>query len=112
LIVAWSGGDIDIVLDQFGTDDPVVTATIVTPAGDLAVMAEPITQGRRLVLDGLHMHGVNLRPGQLGWLRLRWLAQAVMERLDLDEIVVRGAVRTSGANPGRRPGERRFKRAP
>jgi hypothetical protein len=108
--VRWSGNDIDIEVDDLGTDDPVVPARITTPAGVLEVVAEPAQEGRRLVLERLHMHGVDVGPRQFGLANLRALAQAVMERMDLDEIVIRGAVRTSGANPGHRPGERRFTR--
>lgn len=108
--VHWSGDDIEIEADDLGTDDPVVTARITTPAGILDVMAEPSQKGRCLVLERLHMHGVDIGPRQFGLANLRALAQAVMERMDLDEIVIRGAVRTSGANPRRRPGERRFTR--
>ena len=106
----WSGDDIAIEVDDPGTEDPVMTARIVTPAGVLDVMAEPSQQGRCLVLERLHMHGVDVGPGEFGARSLLALVQAVMERMDLDEIVIRGAVRTSGANPGRRPGERRFTR--
>ena len=88
----------------------VVTARITSPAGVLDVMAEPSQHGRRLVLERLHMQGVDLGPCQFGLANLRALAQAVMERMDLGEIVIRGAVRTSGANPGRRPDERWFTR--
>jgi hypothetical protein len=108
--VSWSAEDIEIVLDALGTDDPVVTATIRTPLGDLEVMAEPKVIGRRLLLEGLHMHGLDGGPGGFGWAGLRALAQAVMEKMDVDEIVIRGALRTSGARPARKPGEQRFAR--
>src|SRR5580658_5601103 len=42
-------------------------------------------------------------PNTLGWTTLRMLAQSVMELLDVDELRIEGAPRTSGANPGRRP---------
>jgi hypothetical protein len=40
------------------------------------------------------------------------LARATLDWLgdDYDELIVEGAVRTSGANPGRRPGDLRFTR--
>ena len=106
----WTVADIEIVLDDDLTDDPVVTGHIVTPAGELLVMAEVEVLHRELVLRGLHIHGVTLGPNELGWPRLRQLAHAVMERLDVDAIVIEGAVRTSGAHRGRVPRTLRFTR--
>lgn len=74
-------------------------------------MAEPEELGRTLVLRRFHMQaqaGANsLGPGNL-----RLLADLVMERMDYDELVVEGAFRTTGANPGHRPRPRRFARRP
>jgi hypothetical protein len=109
--VSWRGSDITIVVEDYGTDDPVVTVTIKTPAGVVLAMAEVNRTGRTLELDGFHMHGETVGPNTLGVGNLGRLAQAVMETIDVDEIVIRGAIRTTGANPGRRPRERRYKRA-
>jgi len=106
----WTVADIEIILDDDLTDDPVVTGHIVTPAGELLVMAEVEVLHRELVLRGLHIHGVTLGPNELGWPRLRQLAHAVMERLDVDAIVIEGAVRTSGARRGHVPRALRFTR--
>jgi hypothetical protein len=106
----WSAADIVIVLSADDTDDPVVTAEIKTPAGTLRLMAEPEWPGRVLILHGCHMHGEDVGPNAFGWRELRWLAAAAMEVLDVDEIRVEGEVRTSGANPGRRPRPLRFAR--
>ena len=76
----WTADDIGIVVDDLATDDPVMTARVTTPAGDVDVMAEPVIRGRRLLLEGLHLHGVTLGPGELGWPTLRALAQAVMDK--------------------------------
>lgn len=106
----WTAADIEIVLLTDDTDDPVVTAEIVTPAGTLRAMAEPEWRERCLILRGYHMHGEDVGPNEFGWRELRWLAQAAMEVLDVDEIRVEGEVRTSGANPGHRPRPVRFTR--
>jgi hypothetical protein len=106
----WTAADIAIILDDDLTDDPVVTARILTPAGELLVMAEVEVQDRELVLRGLHMHGVTLGPNELGWPRLRQLAHAVMQRVEVDAIVIEGAVRTSGAHRGYVPRTLRFTR--
>jgi hypothetical protein len=106
----WTAADIEIILDDDLTDDPVVTARILTPAGELLVMAKVEVLGRELVLRGLHMLGVTLVPNELGWPRLRQLADAVMEGMDVDAIVIEGAVRTSGARRGHVPRTLRFTR--
>lgn len=43
--VRWSGNDIDIEVDDLGTDDPVVPARITTPAGVLEVWQSPPKKG-------------------------------------------------------------------
>ncbi len=106
----WTAADIRIELVTDITDDPVVTAEIVTPAGTLRAMAEPERNGRTLILHGYHMHGEDIGPNEFGARQLRWLAQAAMEMFDVDEIRVEGEVRTSGANPGYRPRPLRFTR--
>jgi hypothetical protein len=106
----WTAADIEIVLDDDFTDDPVVTARIHTPAGDLLIMAEVGSDRRELVRRGLPMQGMHIGPNALGWPRLRQLARAVMERMDVDAIVVEGAVRTSGAHRGGTPNKLRFTR--
>ncbi|HUI19348.1 MAG TPA: hypothetical protein VL244_16900 [Alphaproteobacteria bacterium] len=106
----WKAADVGIVVDDDLSDDPVVTANITTPAGRLSVMAAVSFEGRTLVLAGLHMHGDDIGLGEFGMANLRRLADAVMEVLECDEIVVEGATRTSGANPGRFPKRLRFKR--
>jgi hypothetical protein len=55
---------------------------------------------RTLILRGLHLEGKG--PAQFGPGNLRKLADAVMEELGCDEIVMEGATRTTGANPGNR----------
>lgn len=101
--MVWTAADIEIVFDDFGTDDPVVTAEVTTPAGRLQVMATVTRIGRTLEFDGLHIHGENLALGVVGGGRLLQVLRALLEKLDVDEIIVRGAVRTTGARPGHQP---------
>jgi hypothetical protein len=98
------------VLAADDTDDPVVTATIATPAGTLRAMAEIERIGRLLILRGYHMHGEDIGRNEFGLRHFLWLAQAVMEYLDVDEIQIEGAIRTSGTNLGHRPRPTRFAR--
>lgn len=107
----WTGADIRLRLDDSLTDGDIATAEITTPVGVLMMLAEVRFEERCLRLVGVHTFGADIGPNQFGPTRLRWLAQAVMEVLDCDEIIVEGAVRTTGAGPGRRPGRLRFARA-
>jgi hypothetical protein len=102
----WQPGDIsfDIVAEE--TDHPVATVSFVTPADDIQIMAELQEVGRTLRLIGLHIQGA--AANAIGIANLRVLADVVMDKMDYDVIEVEGAVRTTGAGPGRRPGRLRF----
>jgi hypothetical protein len=104
----WRIEDISFELVDDMTSDPVVTAVVVTPAGRLIFMAEPRIAGLILELRGTHVHGAQRNAVGAG--NLLMLAQAVMERMGYDGIVVKGALRTTGANPGHRPRDLRFTR--
>ena len=106
--MAWSSADLSFVLLHDITDDPVVMVEIMTPVGRLFAMAEVRAVGRTLFLDGLHMHGAEAGANAIGPANLRVLAETILERMDYDELVVAGAVRTTGAGPRRRPGVLRF----
>ena len=107
----WTKDDIRILLIDDMTDDPIVTARISTPGGEVTVMAEAEEVGRCLILRNFHIHGETVGPRQLGYARLRGLVSGVMDALeDYDEIIVEGAVRTSGAGKGHRPRPIRFTR--
>jgi hypothetical protein len=110
MVTVWRPGDLSFVLIDDATDHPVATARITTPSGVLYAMAEPIAAGRVLILRGVHMHGEGAGANAIGHANLKVLARTVMERMDFDELVVEGAVRTTGANPGHRPGPLRFRR--
>ena len=104
----WAVADISFEIVDDMTYDPVVTLSVETPAGVLKFMAEPIQQGNTLILQGTHVQG--LSPNAIGAGNLMVMAQAVMERMELDGLVVEGALRTTGANPGHRPRVLRFAR--
>jgi hypothetical protein len=107
----WTAADIEITLDNELSSGSVVTAHIRAPGGELALIADVERFDRELVLAGFHIQGENVRPNQLGWARLRQIAKAVAEKLDVDTIVVKGAIRTTGAVPGRLPRLIRFSRS-
>lgn len=104
----WSTDDVSFEIVDDMTSDPVVTVTVLTPGGALRFMAEPEVRDRTLVLHGTHVQGASANAVGAG--NLRVLAQALMEGMDFDGLVVEGAIRTTGANPGRRPRILRFAR--
>jgi len=97
--------DLCIVVDQ--SEDPHFVAIIETNRGRLETLCEAILSDKTLELKGLHIGG-DPRV-EWGWADLRALARLVMERLDVDEIVVTGGVRTTGGNPGRQPKQWRIR---
>jgi hypothetical protein len=104
----WTAEDIsfDIVYDM--TDHPVVTLRVLTPVGPLRFMAEPVMQGTTMLLKGQPMQ--DLSRNAVGMANLMVIAHVVMERMNLDGLVIEGAVRSTGANPGHRPRGVRFTR--
>ena len=79
----------------------IVFANILLGKTELLAMAEAEFGGFDLTLRNLHIQG----PGgnSVGSRYLRRLAQWTMDLVDVDELRIEGATRTSGANPGRRP---------
>jgi hypothetical protein len=104
----WDAADLSFEMVDDLTSDPVVTIIVQTPAGRLSFMAEPEMIGSTLVLHRVHVQ--DAWANAVGATNLMRLARTVMERMDIDGLVVEGAVRTTGANPGHRPRVLRFAR--
>lgn len=107
-IPMWAADDISFEIVDDMTDDPVLTLTVSTPAGQLTFMGEPVIEGRVMMARAVHVQGGT--PNSVGVGSLLVLARVLMERMELDEFIVEGALRTTGANPGRRPRALRFSR--
>jgi hypothetical protein len=109
--VTWRATDISVGLDEAASEGAIATVLIRTPAGTLRVMATVRHEGRRVTLLGVHIQGEDVAVGRFGWVNLRRAGQALLEWFgNHDELVVEGAVRTSGASPGRHPRVIRFTR--
>jgi hypothetical protein len=106
----WTAKDIRVELEEEVSDGRIFTVYLVTPAGTIKVMAEADGTPRYPIIRGVHIQGEDVGPHDFGTVQLRWLVQAVMETMDLDGLVLEGNVRTTGANPGRRPRVLRFAR--
>jgi hypothetical protein len=106
----WARADIEFDdIDYDATDHPVVTIRLATPVGPVELMAEVAAVAGSLRLRRLHIQS-NVAPNAIGRANWRLVATMVMERMEYDEIIVEGAVRTTGASPGRRPHPIRFTR--
>ncbi|WP_420723157.1 hypothetical protein [Hwanghaeella sp. LZ110] len=80
----------------------VVTLELQTPEGSLILMGNVTRFGRGVLLvEQVHIESVGASP--MNRKKLNVMAAVVMEELDVNTIEIQGAVRTSGANPGRRP---------
>ena len=90
----------------------IVTVEFEMAAGSVLVMAEVHAVGRTVYASRLHIQSNDRGKNAFGWAQLRVMALAALKWLgdNYDELVIKGAVRTSGANPGRQPGDIRFTR--
>jgi hypothetical protein len=101
--MAWVIVDVEI------TRDDLVLATVANNHTTVSFLAYVRIAGRKAYLTGLHIQGVG--PNTLGQRGINDLALKFMEALDVDELHIAGAARTSGAGPGRRPLPIIFRRA-
>jgi hypothetical protein len=106
----WRRDQIRFDLEDATTQHPVATVSIETPVGRLSVIAEVARLAGTLMLLGLHVQSETVDVNAIGPGNLRLIVHAFMELMDLDELVVTGGFRTTGARPGRTPRERRFTR--
>jgi hypothetical protein len=98
------------VVDPDSSGD-LPTARVKTPAGRIEIMAVFEFQSRTILAREAHIQS-DAGPNAFGAHTLRRIVSVLLEQLDHDHLVVEGAVRTTGAGPGRRPGRLRFSRNP
>ncbi len=97
----WAPSAIAFELDEDATEAPVVTLIVRTPAGDLHIMAGLVALGPRQVeVRGAHTFGPAARTLGIRGLRAVAVARAFVEQFDVEELIVAGAARTTGASPG------------
>jgi len=90
---------------------------IETPVGDLLVMGEPAQDisGNVLRATGVHTNapfGSPLAANAIGSANLQVIGQAFLVEFGYEQLVLEGAVRTSGKRKGARPRPIRFARHP
>ncbi|HVB68865.1 MAG TPA: hypothetical protein VNE67_13525 [Acetobacteraceae bacterium] len=90
------------------TPHDLIHACLSDGCREIEVLGTVRIAGRTARILALHVQGAG--PGSLGISGLRGLAGWAMEVLDVDELRIEGAARTSGAGPGRTPGTLVFRR--
>ncbi|MGO9742067.1 MAG: hypothetical protein ACLPN5_11240 [Roseiarcus sp.] len=108
----WNLDEIAITLVDELSTGVIATIRVEVVGIALLIMGEIVEDRERLVVTGVHVSSRGVKPNEIGLADLRQLAQAVMEVGGYDEIVVQGALRTTGAHPGHRPRPIRFARDP
>jgi hypothetical protein len=106
----WNADDIRVVLLSDVSEGDIVTVEVTIGDISLRIMGEIREHDRRLAAVGAHISSTGIKPNEVGIANLRLVAQALMEVGGYDEIVVEGAIRTTGARPGHRPRAIRFAR--
>jgi hypothetical protein len=96
---------LELEQDPAGT----VRAVLVSNGQSIEFVADFELGDRQAIFSGLHVNGGG--PNSVGIAGLRNLIRWAMEQLDVDEIRIKGATRTSGAGPGRRPATLFFRRS-
>lgn len=69
--------------------------------GDLSVVTEMTQSGNQLILNGMHIDGPGAGSSSVS--QLRNIARALGQQYGVDEVVINGGTRTSGASPGKVP---------
>jgi hypothetical protein len=100
----WGKGQISFDLRE--TEGSICIVRIDTPAGAIELIGEVIKVGRVLHVNGAHAQG--LTPGRLGRAGLNAIGRKLLEEDDVEEIIIQGGARTTGARPNRIPPAYRF----
>jgi RHS repeat-associated protein len=88
---------IQIVQTEGGLVEMVGTG----PRGEIRVLTEMVKEGDALVLRGMHMQGPG--AGTVGLRELREFARQLGKEQGVNRVIIEGATRTTGANPGHVP---------
>jgi hypothetical protein len=113
----WRRSAIRFVLEPNLSEGQVATMRVATPAGDLLVMGEPAQDitGNALRVRAVHTNGAAGTPlaaKSIGLANLLVIGQAFLVEFGYEQLILEGAVRTSGKRQGARPRAIRFTRRP
>ncbi len=96
----------EIEIEEVDPSSPVVLLVVTTPLGEMRLVADIRVVNHVLYADGVHVGG--LSPGPLGRAGLNTIGRKMLEIAGVDQIVIQGRARTTGANKGRIPQPIRF----
>ncbi|WP_230413073.1 beta strand repeat-containing protein [Paraburkholderia antibiotica] len=96
-----SGGATNNSIRLVEQDGSIYQFSIPGVNGDLSVVTEMTQNGNQLVLNGMHIDGPGAGSSSLS--QLRNIARALGQQYGVDEVVINGGTRTSGASPGKVP---------
>lgn len=103
----WLPEDITFDLKFNHSEGRIWLVTIQVPGAVIELMGEVLELGPGLTATGVHVQ-VKGTGDRLTRSKMRVIAQRIMEEMGYDQIIIVGAVRTSGARPGNRPRILRF----
>ncbi len=101
LVSALAGAKATSSIKLVEQDGNIYQFSIPGSNGDLSVVTEMTQNGNQLILNGMHIDGPGAGSSSLG--QLRNIARALGQQYGVDEVVINGGTRTSGANPGKVP---------
>ena len=113
----WHRADVRFVFEPSLSDGDIATMRVITPVGDLLVMGEPDQDddGAVLRVRRVHTNGDPASPvkgNTIGMANLQVIGQAFLSEFGYEQLILEGAVRTSGRRKGRVPRPIRFTRHP
>lgn len=88
--------NVDVHIELVDVD--VVLGVVLVEGTRIEFAANLASVGRRLELTKLHLHGAG--PNTFGPQVLRQAVQALMVELDVDEVIIEGGSRVTGAATG------------
>jgi hypothetical protein len=98
----WALENLTVEIDDELSIGSIVTVRIGTPAGIIQIMGQVMRcDDQVLQIDGANIDGAVANA--CGVRGLRAIGQKLMETADVQEIIVQGSARTSGANKGHIP---------
>lgn len=102
--------EIDYFLLDDGSDGDVATIQVEAPGATIMIMGEVEDADGGLVVEPAHIEIAPPGARVLTQSNMRVIAARILGETGYDEIVIRGAPRTTGARPGHTPREFRFAR--
>lgn len=92
--------DVNVHIEEVDVD--VILGAVLIDEARIEFAANLLIVRRRVELSKLHLHGAG--PNTFGPQVLREAVQALMRQLDVDELVIEGGTRVTGAATGRAGG--------